>query len=117
MLDKPVISKEFLDEVRKVNIPLVWLDHHDVNPEDTDCIFYFNSMKGEKPSSEPVTYWAWQATKKKDDMWIAMCGCIGDSFLPEFTKEFEEKYPDLWKSGIKKPMNWKAGMKIKWSSF
>lgn len=100
VLDKPIISQGFLDEVKKVNIPLIWLDHHDVNP-NTEGIHYFNPMKTEKPSSEPVTYLAWQATKRKEDMWIAMIGCIGDSYLPDFTKEFQENYPELWKPDIK----------------
>lgn len=100
VLDKPIISQGFLDEVEKVNIPLIWVDHHDVNP-NTERIYYFNPMKTGKPSSEPVTYWAWQTTKRKEDIWIAMIGCIGDSYLPDFTKKFQEKYPDLWKKDIK----------------
>jgi single-stranded DNA-specific DHH superfamily exonuclease len=100
VLDKPVISQDFITEMQKLNIPLVWLDHHDVNPE-TEGIYYFNSMRSEKPSSEPTTYWAYQITKRKEDMWIAMAGCIADSFLPDFAKDFEKKYPELWKQGVK----------------
>jgi len=100
VLDKPVISQEFISEVQKLNIPLVWLDHHDVNP-NTEGIHYFNSMRSEKPSSEPTTYWAWQVTKRKEDIWIAMAGCIADSFIPDFAGEFEKQYPELWKTGIK----------------
>ena len=29
-------------------------------------------------------------------MWIAMVGCVGDWFLPEFSKDFKKKYPKLW---------------------
>jgi len=100
VLDKPIISQGFLDEVRKLNIPLIWIDHHDVNP-DIDGIHYFNPMRTEKPSSEPATYWAWQVTKRKEDLWIAMIGCISDSYLPDFTKEFQEAYPELWAENIK----------------
>lgn len=100
VLDKPLISQGFLDEIKAMNLPLVWLDHHDVDVNTQDTL-YFNSMKSEKPSSEPTTYWAWQATKRKEDIWIAVAGCIGDSYLPEFVSEFEKIYPDLWKSSVK----------------
>lgn len=100
VVDKPLISQEFIDEVRKTNIPLVWLDHHDVEVNH-EGIHYFNSMKSEKPSAEPTTYWAWQVTKRKEDIWLAMIGCISDSFLPDFTGEFEKLYPEFWKQGIK----------------
>ena len=100
VLDKPVISQEFISEIQKLNIPLVWLDHHDVN-QNTEGILYFNSMHSEKPSPEPTTYWAWQVTKKKEDIWIAMAGCIADSFIPDFANDFEKAFPELWKKGIK----------------
>ena len=32
-----------------------------------------------------------------------MTGIVGDWMLPEFALEFAEKYPDLWKDGVKKP--------------
>jgi len=100
VLDKPLISPEFISEVNKMNIPLVWLDHHDV-PVNPENIKYFNSMKSEKPSSEPTTYWAWQLSKKKEDLWLAMIGCISDSFLPDFTDEFAKAFPELWKPNVK----------------
>ncbi|MEM4230801.1 MAG: DHH family phosphoesterase [Candidatus Pacearchaeota archaeon] len=100
VLDKPLISKEFIEEIKKKNIPLIWLDHHDVNV-NSEGIYYFNPMKSEKPSAEPTTYWAWQITKRKEDIWLAMIGCISDSFLPDFKEEFEKLYPYLWKPNIK----------------
>ena len=30
ILDKPVVSKEFFEEVEKFNIPVVWIDHHNI---------------------------------------------------------------------------------------
>jgi single-stranded DNA-specific DHH superfamily exonuclease len=103
VVDKPVISKEFAEEIKKMNIPLVWLDHHDVTSdiEFNENVHYFNSMKSEKPSSEPTTYWAWKVTGRKEDLWLAMIGCISDSFLPDFKEEFEKLYPEFWKEGIK----------------
>jgi hypothetical protein len=30
-------------------------------------------------------------------------GCIADHFLPDFSKEFEEKYPEFWKADVSDP--------------
>lgn len=100
ILDKPMVSEGFLKEAKEAGLPVVWIDHHDVpfpNLEQFPDVFYFNSMRNEKPSSEPVTYWSYQVTKKKDDMWLALAGCIGDGYLPDFSEEAEKKYPDLWR--------------------
>ena len=34
ILDKPVISKEFISAVDLMQIPIVWIDHHDMNNSD-----------------------------------------------------------------------------------
>ena len=31
ILDKPVISKEFFKKVEEINLPIVWIDHHEIN--------------------------------------------------------------------------------------
>ncbi|MCH7902835.1 DHH family phosphoesterase [archaeon] len=46
-------------------------------------------------SGEPVIYCCYQISQKKEDLWIAVIGCISDSFIPDFYEEFEEKYPEL----------------------
>ena len=33
VLDKPVLSREFVEEIAKLQLPLVWIDHHDVPRE------------------------------------------------------------------------------------
>src|SRR3989338_6406655 len=30
VLDKPVVSEEFAEEIDKLGLPLVWIDHHDI---------------------------------------------------------------------------------------
>jgi len=98
VLDKPSIAEGFLEEVRSLNLPLVWIDHHNVpKPEDKE-LFYYNPYYNDK-TNEPVSYLCYKITEK--DLWIAMLGCIGDGFFPDFVKEFEEKYPELWGEGIK----------------
>ena len=97
ILDKPLVSESFFDEARKVNIPIVWIDHHKIDwksavPEFVD---YYNPLLNKKKSNEPVTALCYQISKKKEDMWLAMIGCISDDFVPSFYKDFEKKYPDM----------------------
>jgi len=97
ILDKPVVSNEFFLEAEKVNIPVVWIDHHMV---DKDAIIpgfvnYYNPTQNRKKTDEPVTALCYQVTNKKDDLWIAVVGCISDRHVPTFYNKFEKKYPDL----------------------
>jgi single-stranded DNA-specific DHH superfamily exonuclease len=99
ILDKPLVDKEFLQKLEEKNIPITWIDHHEVEL-DKDLINladYYNSY----PSTEPTTYLAYKAVGKKEDMFLAMIGCIGDVYMPEFSREFSEKYPELFNSKIK----------------
>jgi len=126
ILDKPIVSEEFLQESRNLNIPVVWIDHHDVenpiqisdhpknqkdfsdveNPVQTsnseaklsEEVYYYNTTKNEQKSFEPVTYLAWKIAGRKEDLWLAVCGCIGDNFMPEFANEFAREFPDLLSS-------------------
>ncbi|MBU1136485.1 MAG: DHH family phosphoesterase [Nanoarchaeota archaeon] len=103
ILDKPIVSEEFIDEARKLNIPIIWIDHHELSQEISEGVNYYNPLNGNKKSSEPVTYLCWKISEKKDDLWIAMVGCIGDGFFPSFVKDFREKYPEFWKENITFP--------------
>jgi len=93
ILDKPLVSEEFLKEAEKFNIPIVWIDHHEKVPKsffkNTKNVFYYN------PGEEPVTYLASQVTSKKEDLWLAVAGCISDKFLPDFYRQVREDFPDL----------------------
>ncbi len=98
ILDKPAVSEGFLEEVKKLNLPLVWIDHHNVPKPEIEN--YYNPYYNDK-TSEPVSYLCYKIAKKKEDIWIGMIGCIGDGFFPEFTEEFGEKYPELWGDDIR----------------
>jgi len=100
VLDKPNVAEEFLEEVRKLNLPLVWIDHHNVKKPKNEEIFYFNPYHNDG-TSEPVSYLCYKVVEKKEDIWIAMVGCIGDGTLPDFAPEFEKKYPELWGENVK----------------
>jgi len=100
ILDKPIVSEGFLKETEKMNLPVIWIDHHEVefpNLSEYNTVHYYNSMKNNKPSSEPTTYWCYKIARKREDLWLALCGCVGDGFLPDFAKEAEKLYPELWR--------------------
>lgn len=96
ILDKPAVSQEFFNKVKQDNIPIVWIDHHNVEkPLDQD-IHYYNTYHNEN-KNEPVCYLCYKIANKKEDIWLAVIGCISDCFMPDFYLEFYEKYPGLGK--------------------
>lgn len=96
ILDKPVVSPEFFEEARQVNIPVVWIDHHDIGENKVpEFVNYYNPFYNKAKSNEPVTYLCYKIAEKKEDSWIAIIGCICDNFIPEFYEKFEKDYPDL----------------------
>jgi len=116
VLDKPIISKEFVEEIDKLGLPLVWIDHHDVKNGEFDekefkNFYVYNSGRGKK-EAEPVTYIAYTTTQIKNDIWIAMMGCIADHFLPDFADEFYSRWPDFWASDVKQPFDAYFGTEI-----
>jgi len=98
ILDKPRVDRDFINSIAEKGIPIIWIDHHEVQVEQEilDKLTYFNSF----PTSEPVTYLCYNIFNKKEDMWLAMIGCIGDVYMPKFAKEFSEQYPDLFNSKL-----------------
>jgi len=102
ILDKPLISKEFTEEIERLGIPAVWVDHHDLEaPEflkEKENFFTYNPNhnSGKDKSNEPVTYLAYKINGRKEDLWIAVMGCIADNFMPDFIDEFKEKYPEFY---------------------
>lgn len=116
VLDKPVLSEEFVREVEALGLPLVWIDHHDVPSADFKAIhgnfFKYNSFESKKNFGEPVTYICYKITERKEDLWVAMVGCIADHFLPDFSKEFAKEYPEFWGKGIEKPFDAYFGSEI-----
>lgn len=96
ILDKPVVSGEFFKEAEKINIPVVWIDHHTIDKKTIPSfVNYYNPLFNRSKSAEPVTALCYQITNKKDDVWIVVVGCVSDKFVPKSYNEFEKKYPDL----------------------
>jgi len=95
VLDKHGISQEFVD---KVNVPIVWIDHHPI--KDIKGVKHFNPLYFDKNDSRPTSYWCYQITK--ENLWIAATGIIGDWRL-DYYDEFCEKYKDLGDAKLKEP--------------
>lgn len=95
VLDKPEVSEEFFEECHKINIPVVWIDHHEVQTKIPDFVSYYNPLLNKGKSYLPTAYLCNQITGKKEDLWLAVIGCIADHLLPDFYSEFEKRYPDL----------------------
>ena len=98
ILDKPLVSKEFFADVETMNVPVVWIDHHEVefNEGEHKNVFLFNPLRAKEKSEEPVTFIAYEVSKRKEDLWLAMIGCVSDHFIPPFADEFAIMYPDFW---------------------
>jgi single-stranded DNA-specific DHH superfamily exonuclease len=97
ILDKPKVEEDFINGLHEKNLPVIWIDHHEVNISEKikEKINYFNTF----PSSEPVTY-VCSKIARKEDLWLAMIGCISDVYMPDFADDFTEKYPELFNSKI-----------------
>ncbi len=106
VLDRPILGKEFVQEMSDLQLPVVWIDHHDMDEEKIDYgnVYIYNPQKGKK-SGEPTTYLCYSATKRREDLWVAMIGSIADNYLPEFTPDFIKQYPEHWSKGIEKPFD------------
>ena len=117
ILDKPVVSREFVEEIDGMGLPIVWIDHHNVEGEpdfskEFKNFFEYDSSKSSKNGDgEPVTYLVYQITGKKEDSWLAMAGCVADHFLPDFVDEFKERWPDYW-GNVDKPFDAYFGTEI-----
>jgi len=83
ILDKPLVSNGFFDQAEKFNIPVVWIDHHFIDKSGIPgFVNYYNPVFNKKRTEEPVTALCYQITGKKEDIWLAVVGCISDHFVP-----------------------------------
>jgi single-stranded DNA-specific DHH superfamily exonuclease len=96
ILDKPLISKDFFKRVEEVNLPVIWIDHHEIDKSEIpDFVNYYNPLFNRKKSEEPVTALCYQINGDENLMWLGIAGSISDKFLPDFYEKFRKKYPDL----------------------
>ncbi len=96
ILDKPVVSAEFLDLVHEANLPIVWIDHHETEKKKIPkFVDYYNPMFNRRKGNEPVTALCYQINPNKELAWLATVGCVADHFTPKFYKDVKKLYPDL----------------------
>ncbi len=97
ILDKPLVEKDFFEDADKNNIPIVWIDHHEIDKKNIPSfIDYYNPLFNTPKNNEPVTFLCYQISKRKEDLWLNIVGCIADGFIPEDYSDFKEKYPNLF---------------------
>jgi len=98
ILDVPTVSNEFFEEIKKINLPVVWIDHHDTaKDKKPNFVNYYNPFleKGIDKSNSSTTYLCYEVTKKREDLWLAIVGSIADKFIPPVYEDFKKLYPDL----------------------
>jgi hypothetical protein len=116
ILDLALVNQDFLDAVK---VPVIWIDHHD--PIQREKVRYYNPRIENQKDNTPVSYYCYRITEAEKDLWIAICGIVGDWFMLPLSKEFSKKYPDLLPAAITKPdkvlFSTKLGELIKILSF
>ncbi len=113
VLDKHAISQDFID---KVNVPILWIDHHPV--EDIKGVKHFNPRYLDPKDKRCTSYWCYEIVK--ENLWIAMVGIVADWDLEHY-EEFCNKYKDLANPNLKEPpevlFNTKLGLLAKLFTF
>lgn len=94
ILDKPYKNPEFFSEMNEKGIQVFVIDHHEIKDIEKNSENIFSSY----PSSEPTSYICQKIFERKNTEWISIVGCIYDVFIPDFAKDFQEKYPELLNS-------------------
>jgi len=109
VLDKPEVPEDFAKVIEELGLPLVWIDHHGMPYQGDEISNFFPYVE---KTEKPVTYWSYKLTGRKEDLWIAIVGCIADHYLPEFADEFAERYTEYWGKDIKMPYDAVYGTEI-----
>ncbi|MFA5855719.1 MAG: DHHA1 domain-containing protein [Candidatus Pacearchaeota archaeon] len=104
ILDKPIVSKEFLEKIHADSIPIVWIDHHQVDKCELPFVNYYNPFHNDG-TNEPVSYLCYKIVNRKEDSWLALVGNISDCFMPDFYKDVEKLYPELLKKNPDSPFD------------
>jgi single-stranded DNA-specific DHH superfamily exonuclease len=96
ILDIALVEQEFIDKVKR---KIIWIDHH--NPQKRHGnLKYYNPRINSPKDNIPVSYICYQVVQQ--DLWIAMDGCIGDWYWPDFADKFKKQYPNLLPKNINK---------------
>jgi single-stranded DNA-specific DHH superfamily exonuclease len=97
ILDIALVQQEFIDKAKR---KIIWIDHHEPQKRYGNIKYYNPRIKNPKDNI-PASFMCYQAVKQ--NLWIAMAGCIGDWFWPDFADKFKKQYSDLLPKQITKP--------------
>jgi hypothetical protein len=100
VLDKPSIDEGFLKLAEEKNLTVIHIDHHPPEPENKRGKYYYNPMLISN-TNEPVSDICYRISARKEDLWIAVAGCISDAQIPDFINELENRNPELIKCKYK----------------
>ena len=105
VLDRHSLGREFVSEISMLQLPIVWIDHHDVSEERHDyrLLYRFNPSKNKRKSYESTTYLCYKATKRAEDVWLVLMGCIADHYMPDVVEDFVKNYAPFWGKNITEP--------------
>ncbi len=87
ILDRAIVDQDMIDQI---TVPVTLIDHH--TPLDLKGITYFNPLTFGEKNPQPTSYWCYKIVKQ--NIWIAMVGCVSDWYIPDFKKQFNKGYPD-----------------------
>src|SRR3989344_7796264 len=81
ILDTALVTQNFFDKIKEINLPVVWIDHHDskkiILPEN---IKYYNPIKKKNiPSS--TSYLCYEVTKKIKGICLTIVGSKLDKLI------------------------------------
>jgi len=96
IVDLAMVEQDFIDRAKT---KIIWIDHHE--PLKRHGVKYYNPRIRHPRTNIPASFLCHQVVKQ--DLWIAMAGCIGDWYFPKFANEFKKKYPGLLAKPIKNP--------------
>ncbi len=118
ILDKPMVSSEFFEQVKT---PILWIDHHQPQKIKQSNVSYHNPRLHDDKDNRPTAYWCFKINNNPEMRWVAMVGCIGDWYIPEFIDDFKKNYASMLPETYQEPpdilYNSKLGELIRIFSF
>jgi len=99
ILDVAHVEQKFIDDIKKLKVPIVIIDHH--SPIKLDGVEYYNPLISEPNSKYPTAYLCYKVVEQ--DYWISVLGSVSDWVLLPYVKRFRKEYPDLLPKEIKLP--------------
>ena len=99
ILDLALVEQDFVDQV---NVPIYWIDHHDI--ANIKGVHYYNPKKNKEGDNTCIAKLSYDIFQ--DNFWIAAFGTVGDWQLPNDIREkLNKDLPELFNKKIKTPQD------------